>query len=248
MTRRLARAFVVVFVVGAVLVGISGASLAQQPAANDRAYDAVQNAIEWLKIIGGVFGFLIGGYGIWVYSRTTARTKTAEALEATVDIYKQQIDALTARDVTREKQHTEMITAMQDREKEVSALRARTDLSEVLKGVQLLAQAQSQSLQESANRDHSMIELLSGFMRSSEQRYESGMKIMSGMLEATATQAKQNFDLASALTKSVDTLSKRFGEVEKTVDHVAEAVDQGEPSKPGDGRQAAGDAGRSKGR
>lgn len=245
MTRGLAYTLVGLFATLGVITGMDGIALgnrlqeaisttAAEQAAQGNVREAVQpfiSLVEWLKVIGGLVGMALGGLGVWVYYRTTTRTKTNEALNATVDIYKGQIDALMARDDMRERDLKEALMAQQEREKEMITLRARTDLSEVLKALQLMTQAQTTAMKESTERSNFVSETLTQFMKSSEERYGTGIKLMTSLLETNAENSKQavvqatrNHEAISMLLKSVDSLSRRFGSVEHKVDNVQRAV------------------------
>lgn len=200
------------------------------------AIKPVVQLIEWLKVIGAIVGMVFGMLGVWVYFRTTIRTKTNEALQATVAIYKDQIDAWSARDVQRERDYKEALTTMADREKEVIILRARTDLSEVLKASQLMIQSQNELLNLKKSNDREMAQviasavikgddkyeaittMLAQMMKANEDRDNLTAKTLTLLIEQSVGQAKENGDHIKQFLSAVNSLSARFGTVEKKVD------------------------------
>lgn len=217
----------------------------------------VMNAIEWGRLIGGVVGLVVGvlgaifgAFGIWVYYRTTVRTKTTEGLESTVKIYRAELEALHDRDKRMSEDYKQLVGAMAEREREIVSLRGRTDLSEVLKTTQSVVKVQNDLLELKRTHDAAIIntladavkagdakyaqvtDMLAAIMRAGDEREDKILGVFRAMLEqlgshqvAALEQAKANHAAIGQLLKSVDALSRRFGEVEKTVDQVAATVD-----------------------
>jgi hypothetical protein len=173
----------------------------------DVSTSGLQAVVEWLRVAGGLIGMIVGMVGVWLYYRVMRKQKTSEALQTTVDIYKQQIEALSSEKTRLDNERVAHALAVADREKEIIALKSRTDISLVL-------------------------ETLTAFMKQSEARYGEGMKVLNGLLEHLGAnskdgmeQTRKNYELIGQMVKSIDALSRRFGSVEHKLEATKQSVD-----------------------
>jgi cell division protein FtsB len=196
--------------------------------------------IEWLRIIGGLLGMVAGGVGIWAYFRVSSRQKTEQAQARALTIYKEQIDALEARMQTMADDHTAQRVQMEARERELITLRARTDLSEVLKCSQVMTQSLTDLIAEGRKHDTTITAVLRDAVTTGQHQYRDVMELMNKMLtyltdtsKENLGQTQKNYALIEVVVKSMNNLSRRFGTVEDAVADVAEqvGVDMSPPDK-----------------
>lgn len=180
----------------------------------------VQTVIEWLRIIGGLVGALGIGLGFWMWYRVSRRYRTSEALKEAVDAHKTRADAMDLRLTFMEDENKRLRAEYDDRERELIALRARTDLSEVLKSTQMLTQSISDLVKEQKAHDASMTDV--------QQKQFDLMSQMLAHIDHTSKdalqQAIESHKMCKDLGTSLGNLSRRFGAVEFALHIVADKV------------------------
>lgn len=187
--------------------------------------------LEWFRVAGGIIGFITLGLGILLYYRVSMRSKWTEALNQTVEIYQQQNVALDLRIKSMEDEYKLVIGQMQERERELITLRARTDLTEVLKSSQVMIQGINDLIAEQRTHDSAITGVLKDAMTTGQQQYRELMDLMNRMLahlsdtsKENLAQSQKNYALIEVVVQSMQSLSRRFGGVENAVNGVAEQV------------------------
>lgn len=187
--------------------------------------------LEWFRVAGGIIGFITLALGIVLYYRISMKGKWTEALNQTVDIYQQQNVALDLRIKSMEDEHKLVIGQMQERERELITLRARTDLTEVLKSSQVMIQGINDLITDQRSHDTAITTVLKDAMTTGQQQYREMMELMNRMLihlsetsKDNLSQSQKNYALIEVVVNAITSLSRRFGGVEAAVNGVAEQV------------------------
>lgn len=187
--------------------------------------------LEWFRVAGGIIGFITLALGIVLYYRISMKGKWTEALNQTVDIYQQQNVALDLRIKSMEDEHKLVIGQMQERERELITLRARTDLTEVLKSSQVMIQGINDLITDQRTHDTAITTVLKDAMTTGQQQYREMMELMNRMLihlsetsKDNLSQSQKNYALIEVVVNAITSLSRRFGGVEAAVNGVAEQV------------------------
>lgn len=214
---------------------------------------SIETAIQWGRLIGGIIGVIGAVFGavmLYVAYRISSRTKTVESQETTINIYKEELEAWKKRDEARTVAIKEMLETQTLREKEIAMLRARTDLTEVVKSIQEMMTVQGQLLKMKQEHDQQIVENMTAAVKAGDTKYQSLMEAITKAIQAgdareerslgiitkmieqtgksqtdTLAQSKENYAAMQALLKSVDALAKRFGHVENKVDEVKRTVE-----------------------
>lgn len=224
MTRANMLLLVLVFGGIAALTGYDGiAEALMLQSSSDVAINRARAVIEWLRVIGGLVGMLMGIVAIYVYYRVTVRQKTAEALQASVDILEKQISI-------RDRERIELLAAFTTRETELTLLRSRTDLNEVLK-------LQTELIGLTREHDKQVLEALTTLHQSGQTRYAEATLLLKSMLDSlvkrdaeAVDQTKKNNEAIAAILRVAESISERLGRVETTVDVIAEQISSSPPS------------------
>lgn len=202
--------------------------------------------LEWLRAAGGILGLVVGGIGMWVYMRVAFKQRTEQAQTRVLTIRKDQIDALEARMGTMDEDYKRQKVQADEREKELITLRARTDLSEVLRSSQLMTQALTDLIAEARTHDNTISVVLRDAMSTGATQYQELMGLNNQILTHLSDTSKQgldqsikNYGIMERVVKSLDNLSRRMGKVEGAVDAVADQVGVETPTdeKEPDGRR-----------
>lgn len=202
---RLPLIFVVAFITAFVAAIIT--VYAQAPPGS--AASVIEDFRIWGGVIGtlvGTLGFILGLIGTLALWRASVHAKTKEALQETLSVYKEQIDAEKKKNERVEAESKVNAKLLLEKDATIQALGARTDLSTVLKAL------------EGAGA------VVQEFVHLSDKRYTEGMAIMTKLLSDNLSQSKQNYDFLVNLNRTLEYLSRRFGTVESNVREVAETL------------------------
>lgn len=187
--------------------------------------------IEWLRIVGGILGMVGVMFGIWVYFSVTRKQKTEQALATTMGIYRDEAAALKSKVETMDGDYKVQQAQIAERERELITLRARTDLSEVLKCSQVMTQSLTDLIAEGRKHDSTITTVLKDAVANGQEQYKAVMEMNAKILTHLDDTAKQgldqtikNYELIEKLVVSINSLSRRFGGVERAVDKVSDQV------------------------
>lgn len=170
------------------------------------ADDIVGQLRVWGGLLGMAFGILGGLVGMRAWYRTTTRLKTNETLESTVDTYKQLNDALKLQNADQATRYAEAMTTIAARDKQVTALIAKTDISPVM-----------QWLTDAQQRGQTQVSDLMAMLTTSFKALSVATTENAAATRENVTQSRTITEYLVKLLQSTENLSRRLGRVEKGV-------------------------------
>ena len=189
-----------------------------------RAFGTSGNAplSAWIQLLSVVIAALVGTFATWLFFDGLAKTKSVEAMQETIKIYKDQAEAYKhassqahERIATCEAERATNSTVILAKEQEIKELRARTDITSVLEALREVHESQRV-------HDQQLGEQLQRLAATGNDRYEKAASLMSNTLEYLAGAARdhqksseENRVLLVALTGAVDRMASRVLEVER---------------------------------
>lgn len=110
-------------------------------------------AIEWLRVVGGLVAAVIGGVGVVGWYRISIRNKEVENLKSANESWRIRVESQDAELIELKKSREGLIGRIEEKDKTLKDLQARTDLTP-------------------------MIEMLAAFIKVQEARYEKATSAM----------------------------------------------------------------------
>lgn len=204
---------------------VLAAATAASGIADPTVVDPMHVVLDWLKVIGGVIGMVVGIGGTIFYYRAVLALKTNDAAKSAIDMYQRELDAAR---LSRERVYTEntaLTKQINDYALELSEAKQRTDLSTVMAN-------QREALAQNASLNQAIVDTLHSIKTRGDQQYTEALGVLQGIvahLDAMAIENKQqlarNSDTLATVLQIAQRLEKRYHETARRLDDIEDKTD-----------------------